>query len=201
MSGYNGPGNFGAPQQGPYGQQPDPYGQPGPYGQQPGPYGQQPYQQQQGPYGGGPGGYGPYGPGGGRPPRTGAGFGAGLAIAVVGAGIYAFMISEADDTFYGWMAIIIGLAIGGAVGKFGGRHNALPVLAVVLTGAAVFLAQYFGIAMFYADKTPLSVSEVIDKVDITEIWKNAMEEDGNGVMFGIGVVISGVVAKVVGDQS
>lgn len=194
MSGYNGPGQpYGGPQQGPYGQ-PGGYGPPGPYGQQPGPYGQYPQQ-------GGP--YGPYG-GGPRPPRTGAAVGMGILAALVGGGAYLGLISSGDakdGELFAWVVIALGVVVGGAIGKFGGRHGAFPVLAVVLTGVAAFVAQYYGIAFLFADASGASVSQVLDHMDVMEVWQDAMEEDGNGVMTGIGVVLSGVVAKVVGDRS
>lgn len=205
MSGYNGPGNYGAPQQqpGPYGQQPGP--QPGPYGQQPGPYGQPGQQpgygqpgpygqvpQQQGPYGQpGPGGFG--GPGGQRPVRAGLALLAGLAVMVVASGAYCGLI-VGTEKLYAYAALAVGAAIGATVAHFGGRHPAMPVLAVVLTALGLFLAQYFGLAFVVANTFDVSVSEVLDKGNVFEGWKEAMKDGSKGVFTGLAVIASGVVA-------
>lgn len=204
MSGYNGPGNYGAPQQqpGPYGQQPGPYGQqPGPYGQpgqQPGPYGQ-PGPQQPGPYGGQPGGYGPGGPyGAGRPVRVGAAVGLGVLATLVAGGAYCGLIAGTDK-LYAWAAIFAGLVIGAVVGRFGGRHPAMPVLAVVLAAVGIFVAQYFGIAFSvqnaYNDHgMDISLSDVLDKLHIFDAWKEEMKDGSKGFLTALGVVAAGGAA-------
>ncbi|AYN34860.1 secreted protein [Streptomyces albus] len=100
------PGPYGQPtQQGPYGQQPGPYGQqpgqPGPYNAptQPGPYGQQPgygYPQQQFPGAPGPGGPGG-GPGGFFKGKTGIVIAAAVAVLLVAGGVVAAVTLSGDD--------------------------------------------------------------------------------------------------------
>ncbi|GGN00848.1 hypothetical protein GCM10011609_44250 [Lentzea pudingi] len=99
------PGQYGQPQQDPFGlqgpqsggfQQPGQYGQPGPYGQpqgQPGPYGQQPYGQQ--PFGQ-PGGFG--GP---PPKKSNTGLIVGVIVGVlvlVGGGATAVFLTSGDSS-------------------------------------------------------------------------------------------------------
>ncbi|MDF3291062.1 hypothetical protein [Streptomyces silvisoli] len=145
----------------------NPYAQPG-YGQQPQPqpgYGFPPGQ----PHAAAPGGYPPpqapapggYPPPAGnpyaaqpvppvaaiprRPDTVGAGVLAGLGTAVVAALLYAAIIRFTNHEI-GYVALVVGLLIGAAMGKAGGRNAALPVLGIVFSLLAVWLGQLIGIA-------------------------------------------------------
>ncbi|MBN6546032.1 hypothetical protein, partial [Actinacidiphila bryophytorum] len=76
----------------------------------------------------------------------------GIVAMVVGALVYAGIMRALakDDGHYvqvGYVALAIGLLVGVAVGKLGGRNDALPVVAGVLSVVGVFLGQFMGFAM------------------------------------------------------
>lgn len=140
---------------------PPPPGGQNPYGQQP-PQPQSPYGAS--PYAGGapgapaPGGfnasaYAPPAPIGttsqGNP---GLGVVLGVVGMVIGLFIYAGLMralskDDGSHTEIGYVAVVVGGLVGFAVGKFGGRNPALPVVAAALGVLGVFLGQYVGYSM------------------------------------------------------
>ncbi|MDI2126290.1 hypothetical protein [Yinghuangia seranimata] len=201
MSGYNGPGYGGPPQQpGPYGQQ-QPYGQPQqPYGQQPGPYGQVP--QQPGPYGQPGGGFGP---GGGgpmqRPPRTGSAVVAGLVAFLVTTAIYGFIFWKADGRQIGYIAVGAGAIVGFAVGKVGGKHPALPLFAALLGFGSVILGQITGFVFALHFDLDASFGDIFDHFDVvTQAWKDYLKPV-DFLFYALGAGAGFSIARKVGDQS
>ncbi|MFD5390080.1 hypothetical protein ACFXDF_04040 [Streptomyces sp. NPDC059426] len=154
------PGGY--PQQpGGYPQQPAPPQQAGGYGTpQPGygyPQGQpQQPQQPQPQYGGG---FPPPPPPVGRPGNPMLAVGAAIVATLVGAFLYAFLLSSMADTDgpevkvtqFAYAGVIVGALIGFLVAKFGGRNPALWVVGAVLALAAVFLGELYGYAMIMSD--------------------------------------------------
>ncbi|MBT2384632.1 hypothetical protein [Streptomyces sp. ISL-11] len=165
------------PQPNPYGQQPpqpNPYGQQPPHPQQPQPfaYGQQP---QQPPYGA-PGGYPPP-PAPVRQGNAGLAVGLGVVAMLVGAAIYGGILKASDGGQIGYLAIGTGALIGAAMGKFGGRNPAMPVIGALLGLLGVYLGQIFGIALELSDLARIPVTEVFFDhfADLNEAWKEYLE--------------------------
>jgi hypothetical protein len=89
-------------------------------------------------------------------------------------------MSKNDGTFYEFRlgAIAVGLLIGVAVGKAGGRNPVLPVLAVVLALFAVVFGELFGGALIISHYASthggsLSVSDIFlhHFGDLWKAWK------------------------------
>ncbi|GHJ30648.1 MULTISPECIES: hypothetical protein [Streptomyces] len=184
--------------------------------QQPGGYPQQPAQPQQA------GGYGSPQPGYGYPqgqpqppqPQFGGGFpppapqvgrpgnpllavGAAIVATVVGAFLYAFLLSAMADTDktppevtqFAYAGVVVGALIGLVVAKLGGRNPGLWVVGAVLALAAVFLGELYGYAMIlhdvmsnYADKIGGGASsQVLSSNEIffdhfSDLWKSWKED-------------------------
>lgn len=150
--------NYPPPQQQPGGQ--NPYGQQP--GQQPGqpqsPYGASPYVGGQpgapAPGGFNAGAYAPPAPVGmaQQPKNPALAVVVGVLAMIVGAFVYAGIMRALakDDGHYTrvwYVAVAVGLLVGVAVGKFGGRNSSLSVVAGVLAVVGVFLGQFMGFAM------------------------------------------------------
>ncbi|MFE0172775.1 hypothetical protein ACFWZ2_10700 [Streptomyces sp. NPDC059002] len=182
----------------------NPYGQQQPYAPQQ-PYGQQPPQQQQ-PYAAFPqqqplhqGGF----PAPQPPARTGN-VGLGMALAVVllfvTAGIYGAILKAVEHEI-GYAAIGVGLIIGFAAGKVGGRHTAIPIVAAVAALIAVYLGQLTGYAMAIGEGFDVSFLTVFtDHFDlVNEVWKH--EKDVLTFVFlAVGGAAAFSAAKKAGDQ-
>jgi hypothetical protein len=105
--------------------------------------------------------------------------GAGVAIAVVAGlvcmGLHALFIKESDKD-WPYLAVVMGAVIGFAAGRVGGKKQ--PVLAIVaalLAAGATYGGWYFGVALDAADAYDVSVTEVMDKLDIVELLNEALE--------------------------
>lgn len=146
----------GQPGQGQWGQQQPGQGQ---WGQQPGPYGS-------GPYGGPPP----------QPPRRegnpGLGIVAGVVAMLVAAGLYGFIVKslEIQSTYFG---LGVAALIAFAIGKIGGSHPALPIVAVLLALVGVMLGQLTAITLDGADELNMSVLDVLSEYssEIFKAWK------------------------------
>ena len=110
----------------------------------------------------------------------------GLAVlAVVGvmlasAAVYAGVI-ELTNHEIGYLALAVGLVIGLALGRIGGRHPALPVVGVVLALLGVFLGEIAGIALL-VHKQGISYGTVFGNPgDLFTAWKDGM--DAKSVLF------------------
>ncbi|MDN3055823.1 hypothetical protein PH213_14975 [Streptomyces sp. SRF1] len=189
--------NWQQPQQpGGYPQQPAQPQQAGGYGSpQPGysyPQGQpQPPQPQFG------GGFPPPAPQVGRPGNPLLAVGAAIVATVVGAFLYAFLLSAMADTDktppevtqFAYAGVVVGALIGLVVAKLGGRNPGLWVVGAVLALAAVFLGELYGYAMIlhdvmsnYADKIGGGASsQVLSSNEIffdhfSDLWKSWKED-------------------------
>jgi hypothetical protein len=173
-----------APGQNPYAQQQPPAA--GPYGQPPAPS----------PYGAPaqPGAFNPaaYPPPAGYPSpapvvqrRNDAGlgilvgFGAALLVALAYGGLLR-ALSKNDGTFYEFRlgAVAVGLLVGVAVGKAGGRNPVLPVLAILFAIGAVVFGELFGGALIISHFAAthdghLSLSDIFFHHfgDLWDAWK------------------------------
>jgi hypothetical protein len=138
------------------------------------PYAQQPQQPPPGeqpqspdaasPYAGGtpgapaPGGfsgsaYAPPAPVGGVPQgNPGLGVALGIVAMIVGVFVFAGIMRAISGTdghikYVPYVALLVGAAVGAAVGKFGGRNPSLPIVAAGLAVLGVFLGEFVGICM------------------------------------------------------
>ncbi len=114
------------------------------------------------------------------PARTGnlgLGIVAAVVAALVSAGAYGG-IMNAIDREIGYAAAGVGLLVGLAAGKIGGRNPVLPVIAAVLSLGAVYLGQLFFIALVLADYGKVGVGEVLSQAGISglnDVWKESMD--------------------------
>ncbi|MFG2984257.1 hypothetical protein ACGFYQ_23880 [Streptomyces sp. NPDC048258] len=111
------------------------------------------------------------------PARTGN-FGLGIVAAVVAAlvttGVYGAIIG-ASGYQIGYAAVGVGALVGFAAGKLGGPNPVLPVLSAILSLAAIFAGQIFGIAWIAADELGTTTMDVlgVGVSPLVELWKEA----------------------------
>ena len=204
-----------------------PYGTANPYAQQPPqPYGQPPQQPGYGvppqagppPVGAPPVGAPPVGPpapaGWQVPaaqfaPQTAAqnsSLGLGL-LAAVGAALAAVFLYAAilryTDHEIGYVALAVGLLVGAAAGKAGGRNAVLPVLAVLISLLAVWFGQLVGIAWSVTHHYPdLTFNQVFFSHfgDLVKVWKNDFVDAKDILFFAIAGVEGFVVTRRVAQR-
>ncbi|MFF4846907.1 hypothetical protein [Streptomyces sp. NPDC001194] len=128
------------------------------------------------------------------PTRTGN-IGLGIAAAVVAALAAAAAyggIMNAIDRQAGYAAVGVGLLVGFAAGKAGGRHPALPVVGAAFSLCAVHLGQLFFIALALADQSHVGLGEVFGGAGVgglSGIW-----QEGAGAMDYVFLAIGGFAA-------
>ncbi|MFF3616218.1 hypothetical protein [Streptomyces sp. NPDC002580] len=103
-------------------------------------------------------------------------FALGLAAAVgaglVSAVLYAIVIGLTKHEFV-YAAIGVGILVGIATGRVGGRSETLPVVSVIVAVAATYLGQLAGKAMLIAKEVGVGFDEVFfDHIDVAQAaWK------------------------------
>ncbi|MFI6145348.1 hypothetical protein [Streptomyces sp. NPDC051109] len=126
-----------------------------------------------------------------RPGNIGLGIAAAAVTALVAAAAYGG-IMNAIDRQVGYAAVGVGLLIGFAAGKLGGKNPVLPVAGALLSLGAVYLGQLFFIALALADYGNVGLGEVLDKAGVgglTDIW-----QEGSDAMDYVFLAIGGFVA-------
>ncbi|MCQ4046356.1 hypothetical protein ACFOSC_01315 [Streptantibioticus rubrisoli] len=177
----------------------NPYAQPG--------YGQQPQPQAPAPGGYPPPAANPYAaspvpPVAAIPPRpdnVGAGVLAGLGTALGAALLYAAIIRFTNHEI-GYVALAVGLLIGAAMGKAGGRNGVLPVLGIVFSLLAVWLGQLVGIAWLASHMDPeLSFFHLFfgQFGDLLKAWQHSLDAK-DFLFFGIAGLEGWAVTRRVG---
>ncbi|MFD3700023.1 hypothetical protein ACFWUZ_28530 [Streptomyces sp. NPDC058646] len=134
--------------------------------------------------------------------RGNIGFGivAAVVAALVSAGVYGWIMKAADREI-GYIAAGVGLLVGLAAGKIGGRNAVLPVVAAVLSLGAVYLGQMFFIVLALAEYGSVGVGEVLDSVGVSglnEIWKEGTDAM-SFLFFALGAFTAFGAAKKVSD--
>jgi hypothetical protein len=175
-----------APGQNPYAQQPPQPPAPGqnPYAQQPpqppapgrNPYGPQtPYGEPQQPAPFDAAAYPPPAPP--APVRNNAGLGilAGLAAAVVAALLYGLLIRGTKHEI-SYAALGVGVLVGFALAKVGGRNPVLPIAGIPLALFGVYLGQLYGIALLVSHDYHIGVVDIFTHHfhDLQQTWKDSM---------------------------
>ncbi|MFD3869824.1 hypothetical protein [Streptomyces sp. NPDC058623] len=94
------------------------------------------------------------------PRGPGLGVAAAFAAALVGAGAYS-AVGWSIDRQASWAAVAVGLLVGLAAGKAGGRGPLLPAAAAALTLGALYLGQLLFIALVIADVNATGLIEVV----------------------------------------
>ncbi|MEU8432157.1 hypothetical protein AB0F18_04480 [Streptomyces sp. NPDC029216] len=125
---------------------------------------------------------------------------AGVVAALIAAAAYGG-IMNAIDREVGYAAAGVGLLVGLAAGKAGGRNPVLPGIAAVLSIAGVFLGQLFFVALAMAKYADTGVLDVLDKVGVSglvDVWKEGMDFM-SFVFFGIGAFVGFGSAKKASD--
>ncbi|MCX4691499.1 hypothetical protein [Streptomyces sp. NBC_01408] len=137
------------------------------------------------------------------PTRSGnVGFGivAAFVAALVSAGAYGWIMKAADREI-GYAAAGVGLLVGLAAGKIGGRNIVLPVVAAVLSLGAVYLGQMVFIVLALAEYGNIGATEVLDTVGVSglnEIWKEGTDAM-SFLFFALGAFTAFGAAKKVSD--
>lgn len=104
--------------------------------------------------------------------NVGLGIAAAVGAALVTAAIYGAIIG-ASGYQIGYAAVAVGAVIGLAAGKLGGSNPVLPVLSGVLSLAAVFAGQIFGIAWIVGKELGQSTTDVLGLgfSPLVDMWK------------------------------
>ncbi|MDB1087379.1 hypothetical protein PJ985_07355 [Streptomyces sp. ACA25] len=169
------PGGFGPPpsQGGPGPHPPGPMMPPPPYGAAPpGPYGQPQS----------PGGFPPPAPGSGPPQNVFLAIGVALLCAVLAAFLYGVLLhalfDESKEEFrvVGYAGALVGVLVGLGPAFFAKRNWAVYILGAVLSLAAVWLGELYGMAMVYSDHYTagvLTTHEIFfqDFAELVDIWR------------------------------
>ncbi|HEY5837323.1 hypothetical protein [Streptomyces sp.] len=134
------------------------------------PFAQQPYGPPQPPYGApAPAGFnGPaYPPPPVAPARDNAGLGIVVGVAVMLVAVFAYAgimraMAKDDGTYseVGYAALGVGLLIGAAMGKAGGRNPVLPIAGLVLSLLGVFLGEIVGLSMIASHYAALGGADI-----------------------------------------
>ncbi|MEW1633897.1 hypothetical protein AB0469_07475 [Streptomyces sp. NPDC093801] len=101
---------------------------------------------------------------------------AAVVAGLVAAGVYGAIV-KATHHEIGYAAVGVGALVGFAAGKAGGRNAVLPVVAALVSVAAVLAGQLFGIALDGADQLSESVVDVLTNrtSDVVESWKDNLD--------------------------
>ncbi|MEV7543837.1 hypothetical protein [Streptomyces sp. NPDC089915] len=131
--------------------------------------------------------------------NIGLGIAAGVVAALVAAAAYGG-IMNAIDREIGYAAAGVGLIVGLAAGKLGGRNPVLPGVAALLSVGGVFLGQMFFIVLAMAKYANVGVLDVLDKAGVSgvlDIWKESLDLM-SFVFLGIGAFVGFGSAKKAG---
>ncbi|WP_030298291.1 hypothetical protein [Streptomyces katrae] len=129
-----------------------------------------------------------------EPARTGnigLGIAAALVAALAAAAAYGG-IMNAIDRQVGYAAVGVGILVGFAAGKLGGKNPVLPVVGAILSLGAVYLGQLFYIALALADYGNVGLGDVLSHAGVgglNDIW-----QEGAEAMDYVFLVIGGFVA-------
>ena len=110
------------------------------------------------------------------PKPQGLAIGLGIAVALLSGIAYGFL-AKAIDREIGWAVIGIAAAVTATLGRLGGRGQALPAVAAVLSVLGLFFGQVFSIALFVHQELGLSVPELLtSQLDGTfTAWQHTRE--------------------------
>ena len=106
--------------------------------------------------------------------RPGLAVAAAVGAMVASALVYAGVIDLTKHEI-GYLALAVGLVIGLALGKIGGRHPALPVVGVVLALLGIFLGEVLGLAMLL-HKDGISYDTIFAHLNVLfSAWKASLD--------------------------
>ncbi|MDJ0383409.1 hypothetical protein [Streptomyces sp. G-G2] len=120
---------------------------------------------------------------------------AAVVAALVAAGVYGWIIGATEHEI-GYAAVGVGILVGFAAGKLGGRNPVLPVVAAVLSLGSVYAGGLVGEAVMGSKQLPLSATELLTQhLDVVqEAWK-ADADFISIVFFAIGAVVAFQTAR------
>ncbi|MFD0353913.1 hypothetical protein ACFVHW_09200 [Streptomyces sp. NPDC127110] len=132
--------------------------------------------------------------------NVGLGVVAAVVAGLIGAAAYGG-IMYAMDRERAFGAIAVGLLVGFAAGKLGGRNPVLPAVAGLVSIGGIYLGKMFLFALALADLNKVGMTEVIDKIGIgglNDIVKESM--DGWAYLYiGISVLVAIGATKKAND--
>ncbi|GAA3377845.1 hypothetical protein [Streptomyces racemochromogenes] len=132
--------------------------------------------------------------------NVGLGIAAGVVAALVAAAAYGGIMNALDREI-GYAAAGVGLLVGLAAGKIGGRNPVLPVVAAVLSLGAVYLGQLFFVVLVATKIDNSGVMDVIDKVGVSglnAVWKESLDPI-SFLFFGLAAFVAFGSAKKASD--
>lgn len=122
---------------------------------------------------------------------------AAVVAALASAAAYGWIMDAAGEV-YRYAAVGVGILVGFAAGKIGGRNGILGAVAAVLTVGAVYLGQLLFISLALSDIGGIGLGGVLDKVGVSglnEIWKEGTEAMDYAYMAFGALVAFGAVKK------
>ncbi|MER5764407.1 hypothetical protein [Streptomyces sp. NPDC002082] len=126
-----------------------------------------------------------------RPGNVGLGIVAAFVAALAAAAAYGAIMNGLERQF-SYAAIGVGLLVGFAAAKVGGRNPVLPVVAALFSLGAVYLGQLFFVALYVSKVANTSLGDVIDTMGVSGI--NDALQQGADVMDYVFIGVSGVTA-------
>ncbi|MEV6730135.1 hypothetical protein [Streptomyces sp. NPDC051364] len=136
-----------------------------------------------------------------EPARTGnigLGIAAALVAALAAAAAYGGMMN-AIDRQVGYAAVGVGILVGFAAGKLGGKNPVLPVVGAILSLGAVYLGQLFYIALKLADYGNVGLVDVLNHAGVSglgDIWQEGAEAMDYAFLVIGGFVAFGTAKKI-----
>ncbi|MFJ9338289.1 hypothetical protein ACIRP0_03220 [Streptomyces sp. NPDC101733] len=97
---------------------------------------------------------------------------AAVVAGLVSAAVYGAIV-KATEHEIGYAAVGVGALVGFAAGKIGGRNAVLPVVAVLVSVAAVLAGQLFGVALSGAEQLSETVVDVLTQrtSEVVDNWQ------------------------------
>ncbi len=136
-----------------------------------------------------------------RPDRLGPGILAALGAALGAVLLYAAILRFTDHEI-GYVALAVGLMVGAAMGKTGGRDPLLPVLGVVFSLLAVWFGQLVGIAWIVSHHEGIPFAHIFfgEFGTLVRAWKTGFVDAKDILFFAIAGVEGYVVTRRAGNS-
>jgi hypothetical protein len=133
------------------------------------------------------------------PPRPGRGLVAGVAAALVGALVFGVVQGKIGHRGQevGYWALCIGLLIGAALGKLGGRAPLLALIGIPLALVGVLLAQLIGIAVHMGDQSSWPTADTLIEHfgQVIDYWRGEILGRNDITFYAVAGAESYLVAK------
>jgi hypothetical protein len=134
--------------------------------------------------------------------RPGLGVLAGLGAAIVGIVFYAAIMRYTNHEI-GYVALVVGLLVGAAMGKAGGRNPLLPVVGLVFSLLAVWFGQLVGMAWTISHVDGVGFTDVLlgHFSLLVKAWKDSFVDAKDILFFAIAGAEGFIVTKRMAARS